>query len=57
MENTAENQEQTFNHNEVDNQYEKNLEILKKRIKNIENKDMSENDKGEKLSDEFLILY
>ena len=40
MENTTENQknqEQTSNHNEVDNQYEEALEKLKIRIKNIEN--------------------
>ena len=38
MENTTENQknqEQTSNHNEVDNQYEEALEKLKIRIKNI----------------------
>ena len=54
MENTTENQEQTFNHNEVNNRYEKNLEILKKRIKNIENKDISENNKKEDLINEFF---
>ena len=40
MENTTENQknqEQTFNHNEPDNQYEEALEELEIRIKNIEN--------------------
>ena len=29
-------QKRVLNHNKVDNQYEKNLEILKERIKNIE---------------------
>ena len=47
-------QKRVLNHNKVDNQYEKNLEILKERIKNIErNTNISENNKKKYLSNEF----
>ena len=52
MENTTQNQE---NSNRPVSQYEKNLEILKKTIQDTEkDRNMSKNDQGKNLSNEFF---